>query len=91
MFGHVLCSPENSPAALSLSFAVGGTPGLKGRRGAHQTNLLTVLQSDIERIHWSDNALLTHKITLESTDDIATLRSVAADRVAWRKLFNYVV
>ena len=91
MFGHVLRSPENSPAALSLSFAVGGTPGLKGRRGVHQTNLLTVLQSDIERIHWSDNALLTRKITLESIDDIATLRSVAADRVAWRKLFNYVV
>ena len=35
MFGHILRSPQNSPAALSLAFAVHGSSSLKGRRGNH--------------------------------------------------------
>ena len=91
MFGHVLRSPENTPAALALHFAVVGSSIYKGRRGRHQTNLLSILRNDISRIHMSDNVNITTKITLKCGEDIDVLRSVASERKEWEKLFNYVV
>ena len=91
MLGHILRSPVNSPAALALSFAVEGTSELKGRRGRHQTNLLTVIRKDISRVHLSDNQILQKKIELKNISDITTLRLAASNRGEWSKLFNYVV
>ena len=92
MLGHILRSPVNSPAALSLSFAIGESSALKGRRGRHQTNLLTVIRKDISRIHMSDNHHINkQKVILKNSSDITTLRLVASDRNDWNKLFNYVV
>jgi hypothetical protein len=91
MLGHILRSPENSPAALALSFAVDGSSELKGRRGRHQTNLLDVIRKDISRIHMSCNENINNKIVLKNNNDITTLRIVASNRVEWSKLFNYVV
>ena len=91
MLGHILRSPENSPAALALSFAVDGSYDLKGRRGRHQTNLLDVIRKDISRIHMSCNQNFHQKIMLKNCSDIATLRIAASNRGEWSKLFNYVV
>ena len=44
MFGHVLRLPENSPAAVALSFSVDGCPS-KSRRGRHQINLFNMIKS----------------------------------------------
>ena len=91
MLGHVLRSPENSPAALALQFSVEGSSALKGRRGKHQNNLLGVIRSDLARIHFSDNPLLTRPVTLTTAEEISLLRTVASNRRDWSNLFNYVV
>ena len=93
MFGHILRSPENSPAALSLYFAVVGSADLRGRRGRHQTNLLTILRNDINRIpvdRNSENVNRHNKLTLKNLDDIRILNNIACNRKEWNNLFNYV-
>ena len=76
MFGHILRSPQNSPAALSLAFAVHGSSSLKGRRGNHQTNLLKTIRKDISRVHFSANEHLTRPIKLTKEDDITIVTNV---------------
>ena len=94
MFGHILRSPENSPAALSLQFAVSQISELKGRRGRHRINLLTILRDDLNRIpidFSSENSNRYKKLSLKSLADISILREIASDRREWRVLFNYIV
>ena len=94
MFGHILRSPENSPAALSLQFAVSQISELKGRRGRHRINLLTILRDDLSRIpvdFSSENTNRHQKLFLKSPSDISILREIASDRREWRVLFNYIV
>ena len=94
LFGHILRSPENSPAALSLQFAVVGSSSLKGRRGRHQINLLSTLQNDIKRIpvdRNSHNTLRHYKLTLKCEQDITTLRELANNRRDWNNLLNYII
>ena len=94
MFGHILRMPENSPAALSLYFAVAGCPNLKGRRGRHRINLLNILRSDIQRIpidRSSKNINRHTKLTLKTDQDISTLRELAFNRREWENLFIYLV
>ena len=50
MFGHILRSPENSPASLALSFAVEELKKYKGRVGRHQINVLSILNDDLKKI-----------------------------------------
>ena len=94
MFGHILRSPENSPAALSLHFAVSQISELNGRRGRHRINLLTVLRDDLQRIpidRSSSNPYRYNKLSLKSTSDVAILREIASDRREWSNLYNYLV
>ena len=93
MFGHVLRSPQNSPAALALHFAVEGCP-LKGRRGAHRKNLLKELRDDIDRIpidRSSPNPDRHYKLSLETAGDIAALQNIASIKSDWIRLLYYVV
>ena len=93
MLGHILRSPENTPAALALSYAVAGTNHLKGRRGRHKINLLSQIRNDINRIpvdKFSVHEYLHHKLQLKNQSDIDILRRIAHDRKVWRNLFNYV-
>ena len=46
MLGHVLRFPENSPAAVALTYAVDGCSELKSRRRRHQMNLFNTIRSD---------------------------------------------
>ena len=94
MFGHILRSPENSPAALSLHFAVSQLSELKGRRGRHRINLLSVLRDDLNRIPidlTSTKPTRHNKLSLKSTSDITILRDIASDRREWSFLYNYLV
>ena len=94
MLGHILRSPENSPAAQSLYFAVVGCSELQGRRGRHRMNLLSVIRNDISRIpidRTSDNTNRHYKLTLKTDLDIGILRDIAHNRKEWENLFIYVV
>ena len=93
MFGHILRSPENSPAALSLSFPVDGSSIYRGRRVRHRTNLLSVIRNDISRIpvnRYSDKSYLHYKLTLKNKQDITILRDIARNKTEWNHLYNYI-
>ena len=94
LLGHILRSPEDTPAALALSYAVAGSSHLKGRLGRHKINLLSLIRKDINRIPvdiFSENELLHQKLKLKDQQDIDVLRRLAHDRSMWKRLFYYVV
>ena len=93
MLGHILKSPEETPAALALNYAVVGANHLKGRKGRHKINLLSLIRNDISRIpvdRFSDNIYLRQKLSLKNQSDIDVLRNIAHERSTWRRLFYYV-
>ena len=92
MLGHILRSPENSPAALSLSFAVDGSKDHKGRVGSHKTNLLKILRADLEQLpvdRTSEYLALRKRPTLRSLEDVENLRTLAQNRTSWRDMFDF--
>ena len=92
MFGHILRSPEDSPAALSLSFAVDGANIHKGRRGCHKINLLKLLRNDLSSLpvdRTSEYAALRQRPKLRDLNDIENLRALAHNKVLWRDLPNF--
>jgi hypothetical protein len=48
MLGHVLRSPENSPAQSALCFAVDAMSCMPGRVGRHRVNLLQIIKKDLK-------------------------------------------
>jgi hypothetical protein len=46
--GHVLRSPENSPAQSVLCFAVDAMSCMPGRVGRHRVNLFQVIKKDLK-------------------------------------------
>ena len=72
MLGHVLRLPENSPAAVALSFSS------KSRQGRHQIDLFNTIKSDLN-IRGFNN--------LETSNDLYILRDVAKKRAKWKELF----
>ena len=77
MLGHVLRSPENSPAQAALCFAIDSMNELPGRLGRHRINLFTVIRKDLEN----------RNMSLSSYDDIIILRNIASDRAKWAKCY----
>ena len=75
MFGHILRSKPNTPAFLSLKYAISNTH--KSRIGRHQSNLFNVLIKDLKSRNYNLNNL----------NDLNMLRNVAIERNQWRKLF----
>ena len=76
MLGHVLRSPENSPAQSALCFAVDAMNSLPGRVGRHRVNLLQVLKKDLK----------LHNLKLSKYEDIVKLRELAWNRSIWRNM-----
>ena len=76
MFGHILRSDENTPAQLTLHFAVNADATMKGRVGRHQNNLFRILKNDLKN----------RDILLNCTDDLEDLKVLASDRIKWRSL-----
>ena len=93
MLGHILRSPDNTPAALSLVHAVKGSVAKK-RIKSYQANLLKVLRDDmksmpidmIDRTSDSEYAALRQRPTLNKLKDIEDLRLLAhnMNRSLWR-------
>ena len=76
MLGHVPSLPENSQAAVALTFSVDGCPS-KSRRGRHQMNLFNTIKSDLD----------IRGFNLETSNNLYMLRNVAKIRAKWKELF----
>ena len=64
--------PENSPAALALTYALDGCPA-KSRRVRLQINLFTTIKSDSN----------FRGFTLNRLEDMFLIRDVASDKKRW--------
>lgn len=78
MLGHILRSPENSPASLALSFALAEGLNFKSRRGRHQMNLFNTIRIDLNK----------RGIELNNIVDLFELRILAKNRNAWKNRFD---
>ena len=91
MLGHILRSPDNTPAALSLVHAIKGSVAKK-RRGSHKANLLKVLRDDMKSMpidRTSEYAALRQRPTLNKLKDIEDLRLLAHNKSLWRDIPNF--
>lgn len=80
MLGHTLRGVEDSPAYLSMLFAINAETDVNyvGRRGRPCLNLLDVFRGDL-KIRKIENKL-------KSLSDFEDLRIIAMDRVYWKTL-----
>ena len=78
MLGHTLRGVEDSPAYLSMLFAINAecNDSFKGRRGRPCLTLLDTIRSDLKRRKISNS--------LPSISDFENLRVIALDRVKWK-------
>ncbi len=78
MLGHVLRGHTDGPAYTSLVFAI-NTLQYPGRVGRPQTNLFSLIKSDLK----------DRDIFLNNLSDLLYLRNLALNKVLWRRLqFN---
>ena len=78
MLGHVLRGSEDSPAYLSMLFAINSDNNMKGRLGRPSLNLLDVVRKDLVRKSIENK--------LRSITDFENLRFMALDRISWKRL-----
>ena len=78
MLGHILRGQEDSPAYLSMLFAINADNFMVGRRGRPPLNLLDILRNDLRRRDLG--------IPLRNITDFEDLRYLALDRIEWKKL-----
>ena len=78
MLGHTLRGVEDSPAYLSILFAINAETdtNFKGRRGRPSLNLLDMIRNDLKRKNISNS--------LRIISDFEDLRAIAIDRVEWK-------
>ena len=79
MLGHILRGAEDSPAYLSILFAINSDINMIGRLGRPSLNLLDVIRKDLVRKNIIDNKL-------RSITDFENLRFMALDRKSWKEL-----
>ena len=78
MLGHILRGHEDSPAYLSMLFAINADSFMDGRRGRPCINLLDVIRKDLTSRNLD--------IKLKNLTDFEDLRILALDREEWKKL-----
>jgi hypothetical protein len=78
MLGHILRSPENTPAQTAFSYAVEGALIHKSRRGRHQINLYNILKGDLDK----------RGLKLNDINDLFDLRMLAKTRSLWKEYFD---
>ena len=77
MLGHVLRSNVDTPAFMSLKFAIYMSENYVGRLGCHQFNLFNVIKRDLEM----------RNIYLNNFNDLMYLQNFAFNRSDWRTKF----
>ena len=78
MFGHILRSDDNTPAYVSLVFAISNPFNSKGRQGRPRLNLFNLLRDDLKE----------RKLDFNTMEDLLVVRERAKCRSGWRKLFK---
>ena len=76
MLGHVLRSPENSPAQAALCFALHCMNSLAGRLGRHRCNLFSFLRNDLE----------SRGFQFRQYEDLLNIRTLSRNREEWKNL-----
>ena len=77
MLGHTLRGAEDTPAFLSMLFAINADNYMMGRLGRPCLNLLDVIRKDLVRKNINNK--------LRSITDFEDLRFLALDRKEWKK------
>ena len=77
MMGHVLRSDDNTPAMLSLKFALNSNNELKGRLGRPNTNLFSMIVDDLKY----------RNLQLTDLDDLNDVREIANCRKCRKLLY----
>ena len=83
MFGHILRSDDNTPANISLVFAINAhsdTNNFEGRLGRPRNNLYSTLIKDLNK----------RNLTLKNLDNLNDIRNIASCRKCWRNLYSKV-
>ena len=78
LLGHILRGAEDSPAYLSILFAINSDNIMIGRLGRPSINLLDVIRKDLIRKNLN--------IKLQHVTDFENLRFLALDRKGWKEL-----
>ena len=78
MLGHILRGREDSPAHLSMLFAINSDSYMTGRLGRPSTNLLDIIRNDLV-LRNLDNRL-------KNIIDFENIRLIAIDREHWKRL-----
>ena len=77
MFGHILRSDDNTPANVSLSFAINMNNNKKGRLGFPRHSLLSLLMKDLE----------DRNLVMNTLEELNEIKDIARCRQCWRNLF----
>ena len=78
MLGHILRGHEDSPAYVSIIFAINADSCMTGRLGTPNTNLLDIIRKDLTRKNLNNN--------FKNVTDFEDLRFLALDSKEWKKL-----
>ena len=77
LLGHILRSHTETPAAVALKFSVTSSEEYVGRVGRPRNNLFNYIRDDLKK----------RVLTLTTLEDLNNLRTIANDRLLWRRLF----
>ena len=89
LLGHILRLPPEAPAQMALDTYV--TAAFPGRRGRHQTGLMTVLKAELEvaQKELPCNRDI-RRLGFNRPEQLERLRTAAQDRSSWHDLCGYI-
>jgi len=76
MFGHILRSDDNTPANISLVFAITMNNNVKGRLGSPRLSLLSLLMKDLN----------DRNLNMDTLEGLNEVKDIARCRQCWRNL-----
>ena len=88
LLGHILRLPRDAPAQCALdAYATTAAPG---RRGKHQTGLVTMLKADLETFKNKPSRRVISQIGFDMPAKLTKLRALAQDKDGWHSLCDYI-
>ena len=85
--GHALRLPRDTPAQLMLDSYMVAPSYLKGRRGKHQTSLISLLSTEFKAVTTRREY---RQLGLQNMGQLNNMRSLANDRRRWTELSHDV-
>jgi len=88
LLGHILRLPKDAPAQRALDVYV--TTTAPGRRGKHQTGLLTMFKADLEAFKNKPSRREIKLMGFARPDQLNNMRSLAMNKDGWSSLCSYI-